>query len=69
MEHQMKFITRDFRWSVQPGSNGSNLSDPTLLASLGRDLRTVYTDVLKEPIPDYLASIVRRLESRETRAS
>ena len=65
----MKFITRDFRWSVAPSSSGSNLSDPTLLASLGRDLRAVYTEVVKEPIPDHLASLVRRLESRDTRTS
>ncbi len=65
----MKFITRDFRWSVSPGSTGSNLTDPTLLANLGRDLRSVYTDLVKEPLPDHLASIVRRLESREPRAN
>lgn len=65
----MKFITRDFRWSVQPGSTGSNLSDPSVLMALGRDLRAVYTDVLKEPLPDSLVSIVRRLETRETRAN
>jgi hypothetical protein len=33
-----------------------------LLAEIGRELRSVYTELLREPIPEHLAAIIERLE-------
>jgi hypothetical protein len=33
-----------------------------MMAEISRDLRSVYTDLLKEPLPEHLACIVRKLE-------
>jgi hypothetical protein len=36
-----------------------------VLGDLGYQLRAVYSDLLREPIPEHLAAIVERLESRK----
>lgn len=39
-------------------------SDAELLATITRDLRSIYTDIIREPLPESLAAALRRLESR-----
>ncbi|HEX2555056.1 MAG TPA: NepR family anti-sigma factor [Microvirga sp.] len=39
-------------------------SDAELLAAITRDLRAIYSDIIREPLPDSLAAALRRLESR-----
>jgi hypothetical protein len=43
-----------------PGPNV--LSDTELLAAITRDLRAIYSDVIREPLPDRLAAALDRLE-------
>ncbi len=38
------------------------LSDTELLAAITRDLRTIYSDVIREPLPEKLAAALDRLE-------
>ena len=38
------------------------LSDTELLAAITRDLRTIYSDVIREPLPEKLAASLDRLE-------
>jgi len=40
----------------------SVLSDTELLAAITRDLRAIYSDVIREPLPDKLAAALQRLE-------
>ena len=57
----MHFIVRnDLGRSTRPDGT---LSDVALLAEIGRDLRSVYEDLLKEPLPEDLAAIVRELKT------
>lgn len=39
-------------------------SDAELLAAITRDLRSIYSDIIREPLPEGLAAALRRLESR-----
>ncbi len=43
-----------------PGPNV--LSDTELLAAITRDLRAIYSDVIREPLPEKLAAALHRLE-------
>lgn len=40
----------------------SVLSDTELLAAITRDLRAIYSDVIREPLPERLAAALDRLE-------
>ncbi len=40
------------------------LSDAELLDAIMRDLRTVYSDIIKQPLPDELAAALQRLKDR-----
>ncbi|HEX2552442.1 MAG TPA: NepR family anti-sigma factor [Microvirga sp.] len=61
----MKFVTRDYRWNLQQASTPARgLSEAAMMAEIGRDLRSMYTDLLKEPLPEHLACIVRELDKR-----
>ena len=40
----------------------SVLSDTELLAAITRDLRAIYSDVIREPLPEKLAAALDRLE-------
>jgi hypothetical protein len=40
------------------------LSDVEFLAEIGRQLRAVYSELLREPLPEHLAVIIERLEAR-----
>lgn len=44
-------------------------SDAELLAAITRDLRAIYSDIIREPLPEGLAAALRRLESRSGAAS
>ena len=41
------------------------LSDVELLAQIGRELRSVYNDLFREPVPEHLVAIIERLEGRD----
>jgi len=50
-----------------PGASRSTiperaLSDVELLAEIGRELRSVYNDLFREPVPEHLVAIIERLE-------
>jgi hypothetical protein len=63
MEQMMKLMIRDNRWHIYQSSTPSRgISESAMMAEIGRDLRSVYTDLLKEPLPEHLACIVRKLE-------
>jgi hypothetical protein len=50
-------------WSI--GFNGgpkNSLSDAELMANIGKGLRAVYMDVLREPLPDKVAALLRKLD-------
>ncbi len=40
----------------------SVLSDTELLAAITRDLRAIYSDVIREPLPERLAAALDRVE-------
>jgi hypothetical protein len=40
------------------------LSDTELLAAITRDLRAIYSDVIREPLPEKLAAALARVELR-----
>ena len=40
------------------------LSDDELLAAITRDLRAIYSDVIRQPLPEALAAALQRLEHR-----
>ena len=50
--------------SQAPSRLDPRLSDAELLAEIGRALRRVYSELLREPIPEHLAAIIERLETR-----
>jgi hypothetical protein len=50
--------------SGQPSRLDPRLSDAELLAEIGCALRNVYSELLREPIPEHLAAIIERLETR-----
>jgi len=64
----MKLMTRDYRWNFHAGSTATRgLSDSALMAEIGRDLRSMYSDLLKEPLPEHLNCIVRELDKQDHR--
>ena len=40
------------------------LSDDELLAVITRDLKAVYSDIIRQPLPKELAAVLQRLETR-----
>lgn len=53
-------------WSMALNQGGSNrMADAKMLRSIGRELQSVYGDVVEDPVPDHLADILRRLDQRE----
>ena len=46
-----------------------SLSDTELLNAIRRDLHTIYTDVLRQPLPAPLAAALERIEARAKKAS
>ncbi len=48
----------------KPGKTGS--IGPELQAHIGRQLRSVYDEVLKEPVPDHLRELLAELEKKSS---
>jgi hypothetical protein len=44
----------------------SVLSDDELLAAITRDLRSIYSEIIKQPIPEKLAGVLKRLSFGRT---
>jgi hypothetical protein len=44
----------------------SVLSDDELLAAIARDLRSIYSEIIKQPLPEKLAAVLGRLELRSS---
>jgi len=44
---------------------GPRLSDRELLLSIGRDLRRIYADTLRQPIPDDIEALLRKIGQAE----
>ena len=64
-ESVMKFVTRDYRWNLHQASTPTRgLSEGAMMAEIGRDLRSMYNGLLKEPLPENLVGIVRALDRR-----
>ncbi len=65
----MKVMTRDYRWNLHQASTPARgLSEAAMMAEIGRDLRTMYSELLKEPLPEHLVCIVKELDKRSQRA-
>ena len=48
---------------AKPQNRAPNvLSDTELLAAITRDLRAIYSDVIREPLPEKLAAALDRVE-------
>ncbi|TGD96427.1 NepR family anti-sigma factor [Methylobacterium nonmethylotrophicum] len=47
----------------QTHTTASSLADALLLAKLGHDLRSMYTDVTDEPVPQELDALIDRLHA------
>ncbi len=53
-------------WSVGLNSRSSNsLTDTVMLSRIGSGMRSLYKDILDEPLPEFLAVFIRELEGRE----
>jgi Anti-sigma factor NepR len=60
-------VGRHGGWSI--GSNGlTTAGQNELLKQIGRQLQSDYQDLLKEPAPDRIRDLVRRLEARDDEA-
>ena len=52
-------------WSVGLNSRSSNsLTDTVMLSRIGSGMRSLYTDILEEPLPEFLALFIRELDER-----
>ena len=61
-------LTSGGDWSLGLNSlSRDSLSHAELLSPIGYRLRTIYTDVLQEPLPDHLAVIIERLDEEQGR--
>jgi hypothetical protein len=48
---------------AEPSRGKTRVSDEDFLRTVRRDLAAVYTDVLREPIPDRIASVLTSIEA------
>jgi hypothetical protein len=57
---------------MQSGSNGgrqtSMISDTDLLRTIGQDLRAIYAEVIKQPLPRNIEAALLRIDREQTRA-
>jgi Anti-sigma factor NepR len=50
-------------WSISLNTGSKNsLSDAELMSNIGKGLRAVYMDVLREPLPDNVMALLRRID-------
>ncbi|AWB25434.1 hypothetical protein DA075_31580 [Methylobacterium currus] len=60
----MKMIPSNHAASYgQTHATASSFADALLLAKLGQDLRSMYTDVTDEPVPQELDTLIGRLHA------
>jgi hypothetical protein len=56
-------VNRHLDWSI--GSNGlTSIGQAEVLRQLGRELQSDYQSFLKEPTPDRINNLIKRLEER-----
>jgi hypothetical protein len=57
---------------MQSGSNGgrqiSMISDTDLLRTIGQDLRAIYTEIFRQPLPRNIEAALLRIDREQTRA-
>jgi hypothetical protein len=53
--------------SVKGGRWGSTLSDEELLRTIGKDLRTSYADIIRQPLPPKIKATLARIEDEKSR--
>jgi hypothetical protein len=57
-------------WSIALNQGRSNgMADARLLRRIGRELQTVYGEVVEAPVPDHLAEILRRMDQHDSEES
>ncbi|ACA20594.1 hypothetical protein M446_6329 [Methylobacterium sp. 4-46] len=47
----------------QTHATASSLADALLLAKLGHDLRSLYTDTVNQPVPETLTQLIAQLDA------
>ncbi len=63
----MRVFQRDFNLGSPSGQARGRRAGNTTLNQVGRDLRTIYAPLIQEPLPGEFASLLRKLDERETR--
>jgi hypothetical protein len=48
--------------SVDGGGRGSMMSDDELLRTIGQDLRTLYADIIRQPLPPKIEAALTRID-------
>jgi hypothetical protein len=56
-------------WSSSQSRFSSSLMSADLRSRLGLGLRELYQDLAEEPVPEFLALFIRKIEEREQGAS
>ena len=55
--------------SVAGGRRGPALSDEELLGTIGKDLRSFYADIIRQPLPPRIKAALARIDYENARAS
>lgn len=63
----MRVFQRDFNLGSPSGHARGRRTEHAALNQVGRDLRTIYAPLIQEPLPGEFASLLRKLDERETR--
>jgi hypothetical protein len=50
--------------SVEGGRWGSTLSDEELLRTIGKDLRSSYADIIRQPLPPKIKATLARIDGK-----
>ncbi|HYF54374.1 MAG TPA: NepR family anti-sigma factor [Salinarimonas sp.] len=62
----MRVFQRDFEPGATSGDRRIRRADNPILERVGKDLRTVYAPLIREPLPGEFAALLRKLEERDT---
>jgi hypothetical protein len=62
----MRVFQRDFHLGSASGERRERASETMLLDRVGKDLRTIYAPLIQEPLPGEFASLLRKLDERDT---
>ncbi len=63
----MRVFQRNFDLGPSGGQRRQRPAEHMLLDRVGRDLRTAYAPLVQEPLPGEFASILRKLDERDSR--